>query len=166
MFFTCHTAETVFNWACLAIVQFLEVMPSQFIQYRPARVAAHSKYGKQEAVVQLGLIYGCFVALECESAHTFKGQLTKLKSYHAYSDLKRTRNLKLSQVSCRNACKVLSFEAALQLSCTLFIKVSMSVQLSLPSLLGLLWKFCLISTHKKQSLKKVIKRHSWLSTVN
>lgn len=70
------------------------------------------------------------------------------------------------EVSGRNACEVLSFEAALQLSCTLFIKVSMSLQLSLSSPLALLWKLYLISTHKKQSMKEVIKRHSWSSTVN
>lgn len=51
VFFTCHTAETLlFNLACLTILQFvLEIMPSQFIQYRPAHFAAHSKYRKQEA---------------------------------------------------------------------------------------------------------------------
>lgn len=51
VFFTCHMAETVlFDWACLTILQFLlEIMPSQFIQYRLAHLAARSKYGKQEA---------------------------------------------------------------------------------------------------------------------
>lgn len=51
VFFTCHMAETLlFNWACLTILQFLlEIMPSQFIQYMPACLEAHSKYEKQKA---------------------------------------------------------------------------------------------------------------------
>lgn len=32
---------------------------------------------KPDTVVQLGLIYGCFVSLECESAHMFKEKPTK-----------------------------------------------------------------------------------------